>query len=347
MASLLDLLNRTSRPAPGADLPAWARPLIASPLTPVLEGEDGAVGVWGVRDDPSTAVISEQFKANAADYHQRYAASDHFERLFSNALAATGVSIPKAPLVLDLGSGSGVNSIVPIRRLFPGARCVATDLSGELLAMLAGYLRDTDAAEETVCIQMDAMSNHVAPSVFDLVTGAAILHHLERPKAGLIAAARALKPGGCAIFFEPFDGYGIIRLLYERILAEADLRGAPLDPDVERALRNLVVDIAARTDPDPTSDVFRALDDKWLFSRERVEAMAAAAGFAVTRIVANNSNPQMYERLAPIHLRLAGVPDGTLPDWAMDIVRSFDAALTEPFKRAAVLEGSIVLTKQG
>jgi SAM-dependent methyltransferase len=346
---LFGLLSRRAAvepPSPSGDLPAWARPLIASPLKPVL-AEDGEVRVWGIRDDPSTAVVSEQFKANASDYHQRYAASDHFERLFSQALERTGVSIPQAPRVLDLGSGSGVNSIVPCRRLFPGARCVATDLSGELLAMLAAYLRDTGAAQEAVCVQMDAMSSHVAPGVFDLVTGAAILHHLERPEQGLAAAARALKPGGCAIFFEPFEGYGVIRLLYERILAEAELRGAPLEADIAQALRRLVIDITARTNPDPASAGFRALDDKWLFSREGVEAMAQAAGFADIRIVPHAAGPNLYERLAPVHLRLSGLPDRTLPDWAMEIVRSFDAALTTPFKRAAMLEGSIVLTKAG
>ena len=353
MASLFGLLSRkpAAEPRPAearpavSGLPAWAQPLIASPLKPVL-AEGGDVRVWGIRDDPSTAVISDQFKANAPDYHQRYAASDHFEKLFRTAFAATGVRVPEAPLVLDLGSGSGVNSIVPCRRLFPGARCVATDLSGELLAMLAAYLRDTNAAHEVVCVQMDAMSSHLAPGAFDLVTGAAILHHLERPEAGLAAAARALKPGGCAIFFEPFDGYGVVRLLYERILAEAELRGAPLDPEVRRALSSLVIDITARTDPDPGSDGFRALDDKWLFSRERIEALAEAAGFAGARIVPHNSQPNLYQLLAPIHLRLSGVPDKTLPDWAMEIARSFDAALTGPFKRAAVLEGSIVLTKR-
>jgi SAM-dependent methyltransferase len=353
MASLFGLLSRKSAAAPqpaGAapaapELPAWARPLIVSPLTPVL-AEDGAVRVWGIRDDASTAVISDQFKANATDYHQRYAASDHFEKLFRKALEATGARVPAAPLVLDLGSGSGVNSIVPCRRLFPGARCVATDLSGELLAMLAAYLRDTGAADEAVCVRMDAMSSHVAPGAFDLVTGAAILHHLERPQDGLAAAARALKPGGHAIFFEPFDGYGIIRLLYERILAEAELRASPLDPQVGQALRNLTVDIAARTEPDPGSAAFRALDDKWLFSREQVEALAAAAGFEAPRIAPHNSAPNFYELLAPIHLRLSGVADKTLPDWAMEIVRSFDRALTPALKRAAMLEGSIVLTKR-
>lgn len=349
MSSLFGLLRR--KPLPGAKpaaapaLPAWAQPLFVSELAPRVE-DAGEVLVWAIRDDPSTAVISEQFEAKAGDYHQRYAASDHFEKLFRNGLAGTGIAVAERPLILDLGSGSGVNSVVPCMRLFPGARTIATDLSGELLSILAGYLRASGETEQVVCVQMDAMSNHVAEAAFDLVTGASILHHLERPQDGLSAAARALSPGGHAIFFEPFDGYGVMRLAYERILSEARLRGDPLDPLVERVLGAMVIDAAARTEPDPTTAAFKALDDKWLFSRERITAMATQAGFAQVRFVPHNDGPNLYQLIAPIQLRLAtGRSDLSLPDWAMDILKSFDAALPPAFKRVAMMEGTIVLTK--
>jgi len=349
MSSVFGLLRRkpapAAKPASAPALPAWAAPLFGSTLAPRV-ADAGEVLVWAIRGDASTAVISDQFKANAGDYHQRYAASDHFEKLFRKGLEATGIVVAERPLVLDLGSGSGVNSIVPCMRLFPGARSIATDLSGELLSMLAAYLRTSGESEQVVCVQMDAMSSHMAEGAFDLVTGAAILHHLERPQDGLAAAARALKPGGHAIFFEPFDGYGVMRLAYERILSEAQLRGDPLDPVVERVLGNMIIDTAARTDPDPTTPAFKALDDKWLFSRERVTAMAEEAGFAEVRFVPNNDGPNLYQLIAPIQLRLAtGRTDLPLPDWAMSILKSFDQALPPAFKRAAMLEGTIVLTK--
>ena len=340
------MLGRQRTPRGGsAGLPSWAPPLFVSALRPArIDGDD--VLVWAIQDDASTAVISDQFKANAGDYHRRYAASDHFERLFRQGLAETGVDVVERPRVLDLGSGSGVNSIVPCRRLFPGARCVATDLSGELLAMLAAYLREEGQAGEVVCVQMDAMSSHVTPGAFDLVTGASILHHLERPQEGLAAAARALRPGGHAIFFEPFDGWGIMRLAFERILAEAELRREPLDPAVEQALRNSVRDTAARTSPDPADALFRALDDKWLFSREGMTAMVRDAGFGEIRIVPHNAGPNLYQRLGPIQLRLAtGRSDLSLPDWAMGVLAAFDEALPPAFKRAALLEGTLVLTR--
>jgi SAM-dependent methyltransferase len=348
MNSLFGRLGRRTAARPvrtPAPLTAWAPALFASGLLPCI-AENGEVLVWSIENDASTAVISDQFKANAGDYHQRYAASDHFEALFRQALAQTAIGVAAKSLILDLGSGSGVNSIVPCMRLFPGARSIATDLSGELLSMLAAYLREVGATDQVVCVQMDAMSNHVAAGAFDLVTGASILHHLERPQDGLAAAARALKPGGHAIFFEPFDGYGVLRLAYESILSEAEVRGEPLHPLVEDALRRMVIDTAARTDPDPASPAFRALDDKWLFSREGIAQMAAQAGFAHVAIVPHSDDPNLYQLMASVQLRLAtGRSDLPLADWALSILKRFDAALTTSFKRTTMLEGTIVLTK--
>lgn len=343
--------NRAKPPAERAEtagLPAWARPLFASALAPRRRAPDGDVLVWAIEDDASLATISDQFKAHAEDYHLRYAASDHFEALFNQGLAAAGISVRPQPVVLDLGSGSGVNSVVPCRRIFAGARVVATDLSGELLEILARYLRQGDGADDVVCVVMDAMSDHVAPGSFDVVTGASILHHLERPAQGLQAAARALRPGGHAIFFEPFNGWSIIRLAYERILAEAELRKDPLEPAVAACLSDMIADIAARSNPDPRSEAFSVLDDKWLFSRTRIEAQARAAGFSEVFFVPHNDHATLYRDVTTIQLRLAtGRPDLALPDWATQVLDGFDAALTLHAKRELMLEGTIVLTKPG
>lgn len=346
MGYLFNLLRRGPAAEPAPDLPQddWTRAMFTSELAPQLEGPDGKVLVWTIRDAASRATITDQFKANADEYHRRYSASDHFEGLFRKGLLATGIAVAERPLILDIGSGSGVNSVVPCRRLFRGARIVATDLSAELLAMLAQYLVDEGASEEVCCVQMDAMSDHVAPGAFDLVTGASILHHLDSPEMGVAAAARALRPGGHAIFFEPFNGWGIVRLAFERILVEGELRGLPLDPLVDDALRRLIKDVACRSAPDP--DIFAVLDDKWLFSRTQMEEAGRAAGFETVRFVAHNDHPKLYRNTAAVHLRLAtGRSDLELPPWALSILESFDAAMPRDAKRELMMEGTVVMTK--
>lgn len=333
---------------PESDLPSWSASLFASHLAPRIKAGDGDgdVLVWEVAGDNPEATISEQFTTNAETYHARNSSTAHFLELFRQALAATGLDIASRPTIFDLGSGPGANSVVPCLELFDDARIVATDLSAELLAILARYVRQSGAASDVICVVMDAMSPHLAAESFDLVTGAAILHHLERPLRGIEAAARALRPGGHALFFEPFNGWGVMRLAYERILAEADLRNDPLDPRVDANLRAMVSDIALRSQraPDPAALVH--LDDKWLFSRAAITKMARTAGFKHVDFVPHNDHPTLYHDATAVNLRLAtGESEVPLPPWATDILRSFDAALTLQAKRELMLEGTIVLTK--
>jgi len=323
--------------------PDWARGLLTAPLVPA---EERPTGVWRISGDASDATISDQFKADAGGYHARYAASAHFLALFRQALAASGIIVAERPLVLDLGSGSGVNSIVPCLELFPGARQVATDLSFELLAMLAAYAREARFADRVLPVVMDAMSDHAAPGAFDLVTGASILHHLVHPLRGLQVAAQALKPGGHAIFLEPFEGYGLMRLAYQRILAEARLRDERLPVRLVEALRAMARDIAARTAPDPSAAHFADLDDKWLFSREQFEAMARACGFAEVRFMPHNDHPTLYRDAVAVQIRLSTGDEALgLPDWALAILDEFDAAIPPSAKRLFMLEATVVLTK--
>jgi SAM-dependent methyltransferase len=326
--------------------PDWAAALFGRRLTPLAQGPAAGATVWGIEADQISGRISEQFKAGAGEYHARYAAAAHFQSLFEQTIRKLELTIPEAPLIFDMGSGSGVNSIVPCFSLFPGARQVASDLSGDLLAMLADYAAAQGLSDRVICVVMDAMGTNVLPERFDLVTGASILHHLVRPVQGLKAAARALKPGGQAIFFEPFDGYGLIRLAYERILAEAALRREPLAPEVERVLHAMTADIAARTSPDWRAPGFADLDDKWLFSRELFEGMARNAGFAEVQFVAHNNHDNLYRDVATVQLRLgSGLDTLTLPDWANAILDSFDRAIPQATKNSLMLEGSVVLTK--
>ena len=223
---------------------------------------------------------------------------------------------------------------------------VATDLSAQLLAMLSEYLREAAASDRVVCVQMDAMKDHVTPAAFDLVTGASILHHLVHPDRGVAVAARALKPGGHAIFFEPFHGWAVLRLAFERVLVEAELRGAPLERSAGDALRGFVQDVAGRTRPDRNSARFAEMDDKWLFSRAQIENAARASGFSEVRFVPHNDHATLYRDATRVHLRLStGRDDVDLPDWAWDVIDNYDDALTLQAKRELMIEGTIVLTK--
>ncbi len=102
--------------------------------------------------------------------------------------------------VLDYGCGHGMAAVVMARA---GARVHAFDLS-------PGYVEEARARAEAnqVGIQVRVANGEELPypdGTFDAVWGCAILHHLDLKKAAR-ELRRVLRPGGVAVFCEPWGG---------------------------------------------------------------------------------------------------------------------------------------------
>lgn len=102
--------------------------------------------------------------------------------------------------VLDVGCGHGMASVVLARQ---GARVTGIDLS-------TGYVEEAkrrSQANETDGTFLVANAERLpfAAGSFDAVWGSAILHHLDLEAAGR-ELRRVLKPGGVAVFCEPWGG---------------------------------------------------------------------------------------------------------------------------------------------
>jgi len=102
--------------------------------------------------------------------------------------------------VLDLGCGHGMASVVLARR---DARVTAFDLS-------PGYIAEARRRAEANGVSLDLLvadGQHLpfADGSFDRVWGSAILHHLDLDRAAR-ELHRVLRPGGVAVFCEPWGG---------------------------------------------------------------------------------------------------------------------------------------------
>ena len=102
--------------------------------------------------------------------------------------------------VLDYGCGHGMAAVVLARA---GARVSAFDLS-------PGYVAEAEQRAAVNGVSVDfrtADAEHLpyADRSFDAVWGNAILHHLDLHRAGA-ELHRILKPGGVAVFCEPWGG---------------------------------------------------------------------------------------------------------------------------------------------
>ncbi len=316
--------------------------------------------------------LTEQFLEDADVYHRKYTSTAYFKLLISDAMNRIGFRAER-PAILDVGSGSG-NSVFPCLELFPDCRVVATDLSPNLLRILLDHVdRDGSFAGRVVPVCMDATRDYYAEGGFDLVVGAAILHHLIDPGAAIAAVSPALKPGGHAVFFEPFEnGNAILRIAYAEILAragptegDAPIRrrtwrerfhiGAPppapraddLADDVRQLLRAMVDDLGRRSGSDKSAPLFQVIDDKWLFTRSYIEERARAAGFDEVLIYPIHDVERPYSRQTEVNLSLGlGASPERLPPWAWEILDYYDRAFSLELKRDLFIEACIILRKR-
>ena len=277
---------------------------------------------------------------------ERFRQVTHFETLLRAAVEAARLESSESPLILVLGAGDGANAVAPCLRVFRGARIVATDTTGASFPKLRRRLIESRSADRVACLEMAPEADSAPASRFDLVVGVSILHRLIDPDLALANAYRTLRPGGHAIFMEPFEGYGLIRIAFEQILREAELRGEPLAAPVAAALSSATANIAARTMPDRDVPGFSDREQKWLFSRESLAAGARQVGFSEVRFFSHNDHPTLYRDFAGVMLQqLLGPAKAPTPDWVWEVLDAFDRALPPPVKRLLMLEGTLVLTK--
>jgi ubiquinone/menaquinone biosynthesis C-methylase UbiE len=290
--------------------------------------------------------LHTQFLEHAKVYAEKYHAINYFRALISKAFQRT--TLPQQGLnnltILDIGSGAG-NSIFPLLKLCPNSLIIASDLSVEMLVLLKDVLVAQKADQNCSIFQLNAEELDFKPGSIDVVVGAAVLHHLFAPKKTIEGCARVLKPGGYAIFFEPFEaGYSQLQTIYEAILD--DPRHETLSEEVKTLLRALINDIIVRKGDDKSPPIYSQIDDKWLFKKDFFQKMIQADHFSECMIYPLHSTEHQFENQTVTFLRLGiGKEPDILPEWAWDIIRQYDLSLTDDVKNELLIEGCIILKK--
>lgn len=317
-----------------------------APLRPITFPRQGRKPMWAATGyDPENLVgISERFLGNADIYTAVYTHSDNILDLLRRAFALNKIPVDEIRTVLDFGSGPGTNTVYPLHIIDPSLRIVATDISLNLLATLSHLLDQHPQRDLVDIVAWDCMSGGIRPGTFDLVTGASLLHHLMDPRDALRTAAEALRPGGHAIFVDPFDGAGVIRGMFQSIL-NADMgRNDRLSDASRTTMEALSLDYEARL-AGSEPEHFTYLEDKWIFAPEQIVAWGREAGFGSVIVRGNQDHAGMYRDYALMQLRMALPEAAALPDWALQILESVDASLTPAVRRRMLLEGTIVMRK--
>jgi tRNA (cmo5U34)-methyltransferase len=110
---------------------------------------------------------------------------------------AASAATPRATHLLDVGCGAG-NYALKMLQALPRLDVTLVDLSRPMLDRAAERLAHTTAAQVT-CHQADIRDLVLGEAQFDIITAAAVLHHLRTPaewEAVFRGFYRALRPGG-------------------------------------------------------------------------------------------------------------------------------------------------------
>ncbi len=230
-------------------------------------------------------------------------------------------SVPRNLSFLDAACGSGwVTEGLYSNPNIRDCAFHAFDISLAGLEILARSIDGMDTSNRLEMSVQNAEAMMFADESFDLVVGSSILHHFDEVQEFLKDCRRILKPGGVAIFGEPFAvGYGLgaaaLKLAQDRLGTD------------HREIENLYSDIANRVQRRP--EILRKLVDKHLFLHSELEAMARKSGFSQIEFFPLASREFYRERFIDELLAQHAVSDRPLADAAKaiygEIFALFDA----------------------
>lgn len=325
-------------------MPADFQSMFVHPLLDLGEAEDPAFrGVLSPRPEVGAKRegVNDAFLGQAEDYYKKYQGFDYWRSLIAAAARRVGANDPR--LIVEFGCGFG-NSTLPMLDLFPHATIVATDISPNLLSILHRLLESRGMTDRCIAVAMDAHKPYIVPDIADFVLGSAILHHLSEPGQFVAEAMRVLKPGGSAVFFEPFEaGLAILRQACQEVVAEA-ARIKYKGPFVDFA-----ANIARMLEPQVLRRVpnWRDLDDKWAFPRSVLQSIADATNTDLIVYPIHDNKAQFRRHFTYMIEAYGGLKREDVPNWAWAPFDRFDNETFSPEMLTDLpIEGCVIFRKK-
>lgn len=290
--------------------------------------------------------VTEQFIEDAETYHQRYFARLDFLELIDHCLAAAGVDRDAALNVLDIGSGGG-SSVFALCERLPAAHVIASDISPQLLKFLSDFAatREELKGRITACC-FDLHVPFFRQECFDIVVGAAILHHLADPAKALKNVASAVKPGGSLVLVEPLEaGSLMLTILFEKVLLVLKAIGQD-GGAIAGLMRAMRLDIQARLGVPALKPWTESLDDKWVFDEPYLQTLAQELGLSSVEIHPSHADfEHMYETCFRSLLCDSGNAGVEIPPAVLEAIQAFDRGISLDLKQKMCPTGIIVFKK--
>lgn len=131
--------------------------------------------------------------------HDKYGSNDLNKWIFSNLSLANGISI------LDLGCGTGKQTIPMAKVVGNAGNVFSIDISQEALDVLSKEAVETGLNERitTLCCTLDDIEQQLQRETFERVLSSYSLYYAQNPEKVINAIWKALKIGGILFFCGP------------------------------------------------------------------------------------------------------------------------------------------------
>ena len=215
--------------------------------------------------------------------------------------------------ILDAACGSGwVTAGLLQNKNILNCRFHAFDISPDGPEMLARFERSIKSSNRLEMSAQNAEAMTFGDATFDVIIGSSILHHFDAFESFLSDCRRILKPGGVAVFGEPFAiGYGLgaaALLIAQRQLGTN-----------YKLVENNYNDIAFRNKS--PKELLRKLVDKHLFFQSTFVQLAQQIGFSSANFILPNPREYYRDHFIDELLHERGIKDVRLAKQANDIYR--------------------------
>ncbi len=209
-----------------------------------------------------------------------------------------------------------------------------------------GMMKYPACEKQVVRCQINADQDTFKNNSFDLVFGAAILHHVFEPLKVIRNVGKILNPNGIAIFIEPFEpGHGLLQIAYEFILRQYSKGQLTLENRERDYLQNAVYHWSSISNVDSvhSMDRLHGIDDKWIFPYEYFDETAKEAGFdVICKLSASSVAKCGIENLSKVY---AAGNNVELPSAAVEIVQLIDKCFSKQQMESMIHSGILVLQK--
>jgi SAM-dependent methyltransferase len=284
---------------------------------------------------------TEQFKANSGIYDARYFKVSGQADLLTRAFGKfPDFDWAGAVDILDIGCGSG-NATFTVLEMMPSSTVYATDISPDMVAILAKRAQDWGKADRIVPFVSNAERVLLNDGSFDLIIGSSMVHHLIEPEKFVDRILAALRPGGLCIFTEPFKaGHVVTRMFLDTCSTQPWLMEG-IAPEILEFFRAYIVTIDAMCATDRSRLDYTSLDDKWMFPRSFFEEAGRRNGAGYGFFTTNQPENRFRTNIETL-VWLGLGQKWQMPEPARSFVDRFDAALPRDILDEFASEGCIV-----